>query len=129
MNVSILIGRLVKDPELKYTPTGTAVATFTIAVDKPVKDKEADFINIVAWSKLAELVAQYCAKGKQVAIEGRISTRNYSNAEGKKVYVTEVVANNVTFLGTNQKKEQETGGGLLEGATPSQFSPDDLPFE
>jgi single-strand DNA-binding protein len=129
MNITILIGRLVKDPELKYTPAGTAVATFTIAVDKPVKDKEADFINIVAWSKLAELVAQYCAKGKQVAIEGRISTRNYSNAEGKKVYVTEVVANNVTFLGTNQKKEQETTGGLLEGATTSDFSPDDLPFE
>lgn len=134
MNHSILIGRLTKDPELRYTPTGTAVATFTVAVDRNNDKKEADFINIVTWSKLAENVANYCAKGRLVAISGRIQTRNYEKQDGTKVYVTEVVANEVKFMepkgsGQAQQEPASTGGvGLLEGSTKS-FDIDDLPFQ
>ena len=134
MNHSILIGRLTKDPELRYTPTGTAVTTFTLAVDRNNDKKEADFINIVTWSKLAENVANYCAKGKLVAVAGRIQTRNYEDNTGRKVYVTEVVANEVKFMepkGSGQA-QQETpapgnGSSLLDGSTTT-FTVDDLPF-
>lgn len=134
MNHSFLIGRLTKDPDLRYTPTGTAVTTFTLAVDRNNDKKEADFINIVTWSKLAELVANYCAKGKLVAVSGRIQTRNYENSEGKKVYVTEVVANEVKFLepkGSAQVQQEapvsSNGTSLLDGSTTT-FTVDDLPF-
>ncbi len=135
MNHSILIGRLTKDPDLRYTPNGTAVTTFTIAVDRNNDKKEADFIAIVTWSKLAENVANYCAKGKLVAVSGRIQTRNYENSDGKKVYVTEVVANEVKFLepkGSGQAQQEtpapsKNGSSLLEGSTTT-FNVDDLPF-
>ena len=123
MNKAILIGRLTKDPDLRYTPSGTAVSQFTVAVDRRGKDKGADFINIVAWGKDAENVANYCSKGKQVAVLGRISTRDYENNEGKKVYVTEVTAEEVKFLTPSGK----SGGGLLEGSTS--ISSEDFPFD
>ncbi|KGK88011.1 single-stranded DNA-binding protein [Clostridium sp. HMP27] len=102
MNKVILIGRLTKDPELKFTPgEGKAVTTFTIAIDRRTgKDgkKEADFIPCVVWGKQAEIIANYSGKGKQICVSGRIQTRNYDNKEGKKVYNTEVVADQVQII-------------------------------
>ena len=103
MNKAILIGRLTRDPELRYTSSNRAVCQFTIAIDRPFTNqasgqREADFINVVAWDKTGENVGKYMAKGRLIAVEGRIQTRNYDNNEGKKVYVTEVIASNVQFL-------------------------------
>ena len=113
MNNVNLIGRLARDPELKYTNTGKAVASFTVAVNRGFgKDNEADFINCVAWEKTAENMANYTSKGSQVGISGRLQVRSYDNNEGKKVYVTEVVANFVEFIGSKadqgQKPRQES---------------------
>ena len=103
MNKAILIGRLTKDPELRYTSSNRAVCQFTVAIDRPFTNqstgqREADFINVVAWDKTGENIGKYMTKGRLIAVEGRIQTRNYENNEGKKVYVTEVIANNVQFL-------------------------------
>lgn len=103
MNKVFLIGRLTKDPELKFTTgSGVAVATFSIAVDRGFTNqdgqKEADFINIVCWKKLAEHVANNLGKGRLVAVSGAIRTRNYVAQDGRKVYVTEVNADEVKFL-------------------------------
>lgn len=102
MNVVTLIGRLVRDPELKYTPgNGTAVTSVTIAVDNynsKTGEKSADFIPVVIWGKRAENVAQYLLKGSQIAVNGRITTRSYDAKDGTKRYVTEVMASNVQFL-------------------------------
>ena len=103
MNKVILIGRLARDPEMRTTPSGVATTSFTIAVQRNYPnaqgDREADFISCVAWRKQAENIAKYCSKGSQVAVEGRIQTRNYDAQDGTKRYVTEVIADNVTFLG------------------------------
>lgn len=103
MNRINLVGRMTRDAELKTTQGGKAVANFTIAVNRPFPnpqtgEREADFINIVTWGKQAENVAQYVGKGSQVGIDGRLQIRNYDNAEGKKVFITEVVADSVMFL-------------------------------
>lgn len=109
LNRSILIGRLTKDPELRYTPAGVAVANFFLAVDRPFTnaegEREADFIPITTWRELAETCANYLRKGRMIAVEGRIQTRNYENDEGKRIYVTEVVADNVRFLDSNKEDE------------------------
>jgi single-strand DNA-binding protein len=114
LNRVILIGRLTKDPELRYTPAGVAVTQFTLAIDRPFvnaeKEKEADFINIVVWRQLAETCANYLRKGRLTAVEGRMQTRNYDNNEGKKVYITEVVADNVRFLESSKDKDGNGGG-------------------
>ena len=110
INKVILTGRLVKDPELKFIQnTGTATATITLAVDKynaKTKEKEADFINVVVWGKQAENLAEYTVKGSQIAISGRIQTRSYEAKDGTKRYVTEVVANEVEFLGNKTTKKE-----------------------
>ncbi|MCI6265836.1 MAG: single-stranded DNA-binding protein [Erysipelotrichaceae bacterium] len=103
LNKAILIGRLTRDPEVRYTQSNRAVAQFTLAIDRPFTnqetgEREADFLNIVIWDKPAENVGKYTHKGSQVAVEGRIQTRNYENNEGKKVYVTEIIASRVQFL-------------------------------
>ncbi len=101
MNKVILIGRLTRDPELRYTPQGTAVCQITVAVNRrgvQQGQQDVDFINVSIWSAQAENVAKYMTKGRQMAIEGRIQTRNYDDKDGKKVYVTEVIATNVQFL-------------------------------
>jgi len=103
VNKAILMGRLTRDPEVRYTSSNRAVCQFTVAVDRPFTNqqtgqREADFINVVVWDKRAENVGKYMSKGRLVAVEGRIQTRNYDNNEGKRVYVTEVVADNVQFL-------------------------------
>lgn len=103
MNKAILIGRLTRDPELRYTSSNRAVCQFTVAIDRPFTNqasgqREADFINVVAWDKTGENVGKFMTKGRLIAVEGRIQTRNYDNNEGRKVYVTEVIASNVQFL-------------------------------
>ena len=103
MNKAILIGRLTRDPELRYTSSNRAVCQFTVAIDRPFTNqasgqREADFINVVAWDKTGENVGKYMTKGRLIAVEGSIQTRNYENNEGRRVYVTEVIANNVQFL-------------------------------
>jgi len=111
LNRVILIGRLTKDPELRYTPQGVAVTQFTLAVDRPFsgnrEEREADFIPIVTWRQLAETCANYLRKGRLAAVEGRIQVRNYENNEGRRVYVTEVIADNVRFL---ESPNREGGG-------------------
>ncbi len=104
MNRVFLIGRLSRDPDLRHTTSGMAVCQINVAVSRRAtqgRDPETDFINVVVWDKQAENVARYLAKGRQVAVEGRIQTRSYDNNEGKRTYVTEVVANNVEFLGSS----------------------------
>lgn len=112
MNKVFLIGRLSRDPELRHTTNGTAVCQINVAISRPVaqgKEPETDFINVTVWNKPAENVARYLSKGRQVAVEGRIQTRSYDNNEGKKTYVTEVIANNVEFLGSaNDNNRRET---------------------
>jgi single-strand DNA-binding protein len=122
MNNVTLLGRLTKDPDMRYTTGGTSVCTFTLAVDRFKKD-EADFINIVTWNKTADLCEKYLAKGRLVALVGRIQTRNYEGTDGKKVYVTEVVADQVKFLPNGQKQE---AGGIMDGAVKEQMA--DMPF-
>lgn len=129
INRVVLIGRLVKDPELKFLPNGgTAVCTFTIAVDRRFKkedgSKEADFIPIVVWGKPAENTANYMSKGRLIGISGRIQTRTYDAKDGSKRYVTEVVADEVQFLdkgnGNQQggQGSQNSGGSNYDDVTP-----------
>ncbi len=102
LNKVILIGRLTKDVELKFTQAGKAVANFTLAVDRPFKnqqgEKEADFIKIVVWGKQAENCANYIGKGSLVAVDGRLQIRSYDGNDGQRRYVTEVIADSVKFL-------------------------------
>ena len=108
MNKVVLIGRLTRDPELRYTSSNIPSATFSLAVNRPFQNqngvREADFINSVMWRKQAETAKKYLTKGSLISIEGRIQTRNYDGADGKKVYVTEVVADNFEFLETKGQK-------------------------
>lgn len=116
MNKVFLIGRLTKEPELRYTQSNTAVATFSIAVNRPFMsqsgEREADFINIVVWRKQAENCGKYLSKGSQVAIDGRIQTRSYDDQNGNKRYVTEVLAESVEFL--NSKKDGQQSGQVSQ---------------
>ena len=102
MNNVCLVGRLTRDPELRTISTGNTTVSFSVAVNRQFTnangEREADFINCVVWGKQAENLAKYCTKGSQVAVTGRIQTRNYDGQDGRKVYVTEVVANNIQFL-------------------------------
>ena len=128
LNRVILIGRLTKDPELKYTQAGKAVASFTLAVDRAYKnpqgEKEADFIPIVVWQKQAEHCANYIGKGSLVAIDGRMQVRTYEAKDGGKRWVTEVIAENVRFLdkrGATDTKPSAIGHEV-------EFTDDDIPF-
>lgn len=102
MNRTILVGRLTKDPELRYTPSGVPVATFTLAVNRSFTnqegEREADFINCVVWRRQAENAANFLKKGSLAGVDGRLQTRNYEGQDGRRVYVTEVVAESVQFL-------------------------------
>ena len=114
MNKVFLIGRLSRDPELRHTTSGMAVCQINVAISRPRgagKDPETDFINVVVWDKQAENVSKYLAKGRQIAVEGRIQTRSYDNNEGKKTYVTEVVASNVEFLGSANDNTKGSNAG------------------
>ena len=137
MNSFTGLGRLTKDVDLKYTQTGTAIGRFTLAINRPFKDKktgeyQADFINCVAFGKTSETLATYVKKGNQLAIEGRIQTGSYENQEGKRVYTTDVVVNGFTFV--EQAKQQQTqqtyqpSNQFGNDAKPVDIEDDDLPF-
>jgi single-strand DNA-binding protein len=126
MNKVMLMGRLTRDPEVRYTTTNnTLVCSFSLAVDRRVaagQERQADFINIVAWSKLGEFCSKYFVKGQQVAICGRIQTRNYDDKDGKKVYVTEVIAEEVHFADS----KRDNAGSFETGFNPTTpSSPED----
>ena len=138
MNSVILVGRLTRDPEVRYTSdTQRAIANFSIAIDRG-KDRSgndlgADFPNIVCFGKQAEVVEKYVTKGMQVGIQGRLQTRSYENKEGKKVYVTEVVADRIEFLEGKRREVQsdtsiENEVKQTESNMWKDFIPDDIPF-
>jgi single-strand DNA-binding protein len=134
LNRIILIGRLTRDPELRYVPSGQPVASFTLAVDRPFAnqqgERQTDFIDIVAWRRLAEQVTQHLNKGRLVAVEGRLQIRSYETQDGQKRKAAEVVADAVRFL------DRKTGGaGPASGIEPQAGEPetaeggdDDVPF-
>lgn len=132
-NRAVLIGRLTKDPDLRFTPNGVAVCNFTLAVNRPFKNPqtgeyEADFIPVVVWRKAAENAGNYLKKGSLAAVDGRIQTRNYENNQGQRVYVTEVVAETVQFL---EPKKQEQQRYTHDPGDPFHGEPvndSDLPF-
>lgn len=133
MNRVVLVGRLTKDPDLRYTPNGVPVATFTLAVNRTFTnqqgEREADFINCVIWRRPAENVANFLKKGSLAGVDGRIQTRSYEGQDGKRVYVTEVLAESVQFLepksssGSSSYGDRGMGGGSY-GASRGQ----DVPF-
>lgn len=119
MNKVILIGRLTRDPELRYTGSNKAVVNFSLAVSRTFAsqngEKETDFINIVAWEKKAETINNYLKQGSQISVEGHMQTRNYEDQSGKKIYVTEVVLENFQFLdskGSNQNKSNNASNNV-----------------
>jgi single-stranded DNA-binding protein 4 len=137
INNVVLIGRLTRDPELRYTPSNVAVATFSLAVNRNFKnqagDYEADFISCIMWRQQAENFANWLKKGALVGITGRIQTRSYDNQQGQRVYVTEVVAESFQIL---EKKDNAANNASMENQIPPSFektnpmdiSDDDLPF-
>lgn len=150
INNVVLVGRMTRDAELRYTPSNVAVATFTLAVNRTFKsqngEREADFINVVMWRQQAENLANWAKKGSLIGVTGRIQTRSYDNQQGQRVYVTEVVAENFQMLERRSVREGHTGGAYSAptanysvpdfsrnenpfGATnPLDISDDDLPF-
>ena len=133
MNKIVLLGRLTKDPETRYTQTtNTQVTSFTLAVNrrfvKQGEERQADFINIVAWSKTAEFVSKYFKKGQQVGVIGRIQTRTYEAKDGTKRYVTEVVADEVQFLDWGSKKENNESINKTSDEDLTPVDDEDIPF-
>lgn len=149
-NVTI-VGRLTKDPDLRYTQSGTAVGQFTLAVNRNFTnqqgDREADFINCVIWRKAAESFANYARKGTLIGLTGRIQTRNYDNQQGQRVYVTEIVVENFQLLESKEVNEQRRSSKpdqatfdkqatekpdpldpFSKDVSPIDISDDDLPF-
>ena len=121
INRVVLVGRLTKDPELRKTQSGTSVVSFSLAVNRRVQtpgQPDADFINCVAWNRLADLMCQYLHRGSLIGVEGRIQTRNYENNQGQRVYVTELVADNVQFL--EPKNTQHTQSNTYGANTYAQ---------
>ncbi len=148
INRVVLVGRLTKDPVLRKTANGVSVTSFTLACTRRFKQEgqpDADFINTVAWNKTADIVQQYTHKGSLVGVEGRIQTRSYDDKDGKRVYVTEVVADSVQFLesksaaasnayvpeqGSNQSYQSDNSQSYSNDFTSStlDIASDDLPF-
>src|SRR5690625_3642057 len=156
LNRVVLVGRLTKDPDLRYTPNGVAVANFTIAVNRPFTNqqgnREADFINCVVWRRPAENLANYMTKGSMIGVDGRVQTRTFEGQDGKTVFVTEIVADSVQFLESkgssqgrgqdpsgfqqnqnqnqfqNQNQNQNTDNPFKDNGEPIDISDDDLPF-
>lgn len=148
INRTVLVGRLTRDPELRYTQSGIAVANFTVACDRPFTGqdgkKEADFINCVVWRKQAENVAQYLKKGSLAGVEGRLEVSSYDDTDGKRQYKTTVVADSVKFLSTKgtpddtppaskpqndwQSKQQKQSADPFSAGGSIDLNDDDLPF-
>lgn len=125
INNVVLVGRMTRDAELRMTQSNTAVASFTLAVNRPFKnqngEREADFINCVIWRQAAENLANWCKKGALVGITGNIQTRNYENQQGQRVYVTEVVADNFQLLESRSQQQSSNNNSM-------DISDEDLPF-
>mgnify|MGYP001818617383 FL=1 len=139
INKVILIGRLGSDPEVRYTPSGVAVANFNIATSEEWKDKDSgekkertEWHRIVAWRRLGEICGEYLSKGKQVYIEGRLQTRDWEDKDGNKRYTTEIVANDVQFLGARDSSEsarpRSTSSADYQGMPAQGPADDDIPF-
>lgn len=144
LNSVALTGRLTRDVELRYTQSGTAVGSFTIAVDRQFRsangERETDFINCAIWSKSAENLAKFTHKGSLIGVEGHIQTRTYDNAQGNKVYVTEVIDENFALLESRQASQDNQqraannpaagsqDNGFANNGQPVDVSDDDLPF-
>lgn len=136
INRVVLVGRLAKEVNLRKTGAGNSVASFTLAVNRRFiqnEEQSADFINCVAWKQQADFLAQYAQKGAQIGLEGRIQCRSYDDSAGKRIYITEVVADNVTILESKKSKEtdSEKDNGFNNYFSPSytiDVNPDDLPF-
>jgi single-strand DNA-binding protein len=130
LNRIILIGRLTRDPELRYVPSGQPVAQFSLAVDRPFTnqagERDTDFIDIVAWRKLAEQVSQHLTKGRLVAVEGRLQIRSYETQDGQKRKVAEVVADGVRFL--DRKATGAPAGAAAQGDEFADEGDQDVPF-
>lgn len=127
MNIAIIVGRLTKDPEIRYTQSGKAVATFTLAVDRRFKQDgqpSADFLPCVAWGKTAEVAGKYLAKGHRCGVEGRIQTRSYES-NGQKRYVTEVIVDQLEFL---ESKKKESGNSYDAGQFGEPVPDEEIPF-
>ena len=136
MNKAFLIGRLTRDPELRYTGNNTAVASFTIAVNRTYTnqagEREADFIPVVVWRRQAESVKNYLSQGSQVAVEGRIQVRNYDDQNGDRRYVTEVIADSVEFIGSkkdSQSSNYNNQPASIQGSQSAEPTPYDFKDE
>lgn len=141
LNRTVLVGRMTKDVDLRYTQAGKAVGNFTVAVNRPFTnqqtgEKDADFINCTAWGKQAENLAQYMKKGSQVGVDGRLQTRSYENSQGQTVFVTEVIADSVQFLEPKKQQFGNTEQSAVDtynkewqkAAEPIDIKSEDLPF-
>lgn len=136
LNRAVLVGRLTKDPDLRYTSTGKAVANFTIAVNRPFTtqngEREADFVNCVIWNKAAENLANYMSKGQLIGVDGNIQTRSFDGQDGKRVFITEVLAGSVQFLESKNKAASSDSNKPnkppANGTEPAEINDDDLPF-
>ena len=139
INKVILIGRLGSDPEVRYTPSGVAVANFNIATSEEWKDKDSgerkertEWHRIVVWRRLGEICGEYLSKGRQVYVEGRLQTRDWEDRDGNKRYTTEIVASDVQFLGSRDSfdsgRQRSTGATDFQGAPPLGPEDDDIPF-
>lgn len=141
MNRVVIVGRLTRDPDLRYTSNGVAVANFNVAVNRPFKnqngEQEADFIQCVTWRKQAENLANYMKKGSQIGVDGRVQTRSYDAQDGKKVFVTEILAESIQFLESKstsnnssnaQQPKQEQPQSFEQAGESINIGSDDLPF-
>jgi single-strand DNA-binding protein len=139
LNRTIIVGRLTRDPELKYTPAGTAVASFSLAVGKTFsqngqKKEQTSFFNCIAWAKLGETIAEYCKKGHRIGVEGQLQQRRWEDQEGNKKSVVEIVVSNIQFLQGRQEGQQtEQSQPQPEPAMPdwdedNPFNDSDIPF-
>jgi single-strand DNA-binding protein len=136
VNKVILVGRLGKDPEVKYTQGGAAIARFSLATDEVWKDQsgekqqKTEWHNIVAWSKLAEICGQYLAKGRLVYIEGRLQTRSWEDKEGNKRTTTEIRADNMVMLGgkTEESRAEKSSAAAIDNAADPEITDSDVPF-
>ena len=130
MNRTFLVGRITADPELRTTPNGIATTRITVAVNRMPNangERVADFINVVVWRRQAENVAKYCNKGSLVGVEGRLQSRSYDAQDGTRRYVTEVVADNVEFLGSKNSSNNSSNGSHNEEPTPYDFGDEKEP--
>ncbi|GMU40408.1 MAG: hypothetical protein AMXMBFR23_12740 [Chloroflexota bacterium] len=139
LNKCMIIGHLGADPEMRYTANGNAVTTFRVATSRSYSDssgerrEETEWFRVVTWNRLAEICAQYLTKGRQVYVEGRLQTRSWDDQQGQKRYMTELIAEEVKFLGGRGDSGPGGGGGFAPGFavgpdTEGDIDPDDLPF-